>query len=247
MHAEKGTLYRYMVWFFVTAFPFSETGIIAHWKSKSTEIYPSTVFRCVCSSLTLTERTHGQSESIGNSLRSIGVFVSVSVCLGSVASSLHCFSISFSQWHFQRFQVRKQPLVVWTVATVIPGFIWPSYRFLRYGYCFMSTFRLSHYKPLVFRLMSCPETRIKLKSIDKQNIKETIRWDGKSEEIGESIDWESRKNHHLYNELNESSSDLRCHTIDVYDDFRCLLCAFVATVMHSMMKRKKIERIILCK
>lgn len=100
MHAEKGTLYRYMVWFFVTEFPFSETGIIAHWKSKSTEIYPSTVFRCVRSSLTLTERTHRLSESIGHS-SSIGV--SVSVCLGSA----RCYCISFSQWHFQLTQVRK--------------------------------------------------------------------------------------------------------------------------------------------
>lgn len=44
--AGKGTLYGYMVWFFCHwEFPFSETGIITHSKWKSTEIYPSTVFR----------------------------------------------------------------------------------------------------------------------------------------------------------------------------------------------------------
>lgn len=73
-----------------------------------------------------------------------------------------------------------------------------------------------------------------------------MRWEifksgKKGEEIEESIDLANRKNHHLYNELNESNDDHPYYTIDMYDDFRCLLCAFIATVMHSNDEEKKLS------
>lgn len=147
-YAEKGTLYGYMVWFFVTEFPFCETGIIAHSKWKSTEIYPSAVFRFRYVHpwhwLNNIHSTHDTpSESIGNSLSGVCNMcecVSVSVCLGSFmcCSILHWFSISRSlddtsnslksankRWWFELLQLLFQDLYDLHIA------------FFCYCYCFV--------------------------------------------------------------------------------------------------------------